>query len=88
MDGGNAAHSLPEADRCDELWGPCHITGPAHDIPAPEHHQRHVLPVSETVFPLWYGGQYIYMGRFSGAVPGLTDPAEAVKKTVGKMDKS
>ena len=30
----------------------------------------------------------IYLGRFCRAVPGLTDPAEAVKKTVGKMDKS
>ena len=31
----------------------------------------------------------IYIWAVSaGAVPGLTDPAEAVKKTVGKMDKS
>ena len=88
MDGGNAAHSLPGADRCAELWGPCHITGPAHDIPAPEHHQRPVLPVSETVFPYGTVASIYIWAVSAGAVPGLTNPAEAVKKTVGKMDKS
>ena len=54
----------PGAARCAELWRPCYFERTAHDIPAPEHHQRSVPPVSETVFSLWYSGQHLPLGRF------------------------